>query len=91
MCKSGVRPTGGELLARSLKAAGVSHVFALHGGHLEAFYRGCLNHGIELVDFRHEAVRGFMPLMAYARCDRQARCLRHIPRTRLCQLPCPRS
>jgi acetolactate synthase-1/2/3 large subunit len=66
MGKSGARPTGGELLARTLKAAGVSHVFALHGGHLEAFYRGCLNHGIELVDFRHEAAAGHAA-DAYAR------------------------
>lgn len=49
---------GGELLARTLKAAGVERVFALHGGHLEAFYRGCRAHRLELVDFRHEATAG---------------------------------
>lgn len=60
------RPTGGDLLARTLKAAGVSHVFALHGGHLEAFYRGCLEHDLTLVDFRHEAAAGHAA-DAYAR------------------------
>jgi acetolactate synthase-1/2/3 large subunit len=47
--------TGGDLLAETLKCAGVEKVFALHGGHLEAFYKGCLNQEIELIDFRHEA------------------------------------
>lgn len=49
---------GGELLARTLQAAGVDTIFALHGGHLESFYRGCLNNDIRLVDFRHESSAG---------------------------------
>lgn len=49
---------GGELIARTLVHAGVKRVFALHGGHLESFYRGCDRHGIELMDFRHEASAG---------------------------------
>jgi acetolactate synthase-1/2/3 large subunit len=49
---------GGELLARTLHAAGVDTVFALHGGHLESFYRGCFNNEIRLIDFRHEASAG---------------------------------
>lgn len=53
-----LRPDGGELIARTLKAAGVHRVFALHGGHLEAFYRGCRHHALELIDFRHEAPAG---------------------------------
>lgn len=52
------RPDGGELIARTLQAAGVRRIFALHGGHLEAFYRGCRRHQLELVDFRHEAPAG---------------------------------
>lgn len=52
------RVDGGELVARTLHDAGVGKVFALHGGHLEAFYRGCLHHDIDLVDFRHEAAAG---------------------------------
>ena len=60
------QPTGGELLARTLKAAGVSHIFALHGGHLEAFYRACLDHDLTLVDSgtrRRRAMRR-MPMPA---------------------------
>ena len=52
------RTDAGELIARTLKAAGVERVFALHGGHLEAFYRGCRQHRLELIDFRHEATAG---------------------------------
>lgn len=58
MSTNGERPDGGELLARTLREAGVDTVFALHGGHLEAFYRGCLRHGLGLLDFRHEAPAG---------------------------------
>lgn len=57
---------GGELVARTLRQAGVSTVFALHGGHLESFYRGCLANDLELVDFRHEASAGHAA-EAYAR------------------------
>lgn len=49
---------GGELLARSLADAGVTVAFALHGGHLDAFFQGCRRHGIRLVDTRHEAAAG---------------------------------
>ncbi|MEO9228514.1 MAG: thiamine pyrophosphate-binding protein [Devosia sp.] len=49
---------GGELIARTLQRAGVRRIHALHGGHLESFYRGCRNHNIELMDFRHEASAG---------------------------------
>lgn len=49
---------GGELLARTLRDAGVDTVFALHGGHLESFYRGCIANDIRLVDFRHESSAG---------------------------------
>jgi len=49
---------GGELLARTLKAAGVEEAFALHGGHLEALFQGCVNNQIRLTDTRHEAAAG---------------------------------
>ena len=61
------RPDGGELLARTLAAAGVEQVFALHGGHLEAFWQACLRHGLRLTDFRHESAAGHAA-DAYARC-----------------------
>lgn len=60
------RLTGGDLLARTLRAAGVDTVFALHGGHHEALFKGCLDQGIALVDFRHEAAAGHAA-DAYAR------------------------
>jgi len=50
-----VRPDGGDLLARTLKDAGVTAAFGVHGGHLDAFLVGCVRHGIRLVDTRHEA------------------------------------
>jgi acetolactate synthase I/II/III large subunit len=49
---------GGALLARALRAGGVEHVFALHGGHLNPFLAGCVAESIALVDGRHEAAVG---------------------------------
>jgi acetolactate synthase-1/2/3 large subunit len=49
---------GGSAVARTLKAAGVSKIFALHGGHLDAAFKGFLDNGIELVDTRHETSAG---------------------------------
>ncbi len=46
---------GGALTARTLAEAGVEVVFALHGGHLDSFFNGCVASGIRLVDCRHEA------------------------------------
>jgi acetolactate synthase-1/2/3 large subunit len=57
---------GGELVARTLRQAGVTKVFALHGGHLESFYRGCASNELHLVDTRHEASAG-NAAEAYAR------------------------
>lgn len=58
--------TGGDLLAKALRDAGVDRAFVLHGGHLEALFRGCTENDIELVDFRHEASAGHAA-DAYAR------------------------
>jgi acetolactate synthase I/II/III large subunit len=66
MLKTQNSSTGGDLLARTLVQAGVSKVFAVHGGHLEAFYKGCLDNDIELIDFRHESSAGHAA-EAYAR------------------------
>ncbi len=52
------RLDGGELLARTLAKAGVTEIFALHGGHLESFLQGCVHNNIRLTDTRHEAAAG---------------------------------
>ncbi|VEG48110.1 thiamine pyrophosphate-binding protein [Mycolicibacterium chitae] len=49
---------GGELLARSLESAGVTDIFALHGGHLDSFWAACAGSNLRLVDTRHEAAAG---------------------------------
>lgn len=58
--------TGGALLARTLNQAGVTEVFSLHGGHLDAFLIACAENGIRLTDTRHEASAGHAA-EAYAR------------------------
>jgi acetolactate synthase-1/2/3 large subunit len=48
------RIDGGELLVRVLEKAGVGEIFTLHGGHLDAILQAANDHGIKLVDTRHE-------------------------------------
>jgi len=50
---------GGRLIARRLKARGVSRLFTLSGGHLFSIYDGCREEGIEIVDVRHESTAAF--------------------------------
>jgi acetolactate synthase-1/2/3 large subunit len=50
---------GGRLIARRLRAHGVSRVFTLSGGHLFSLYDGCRAEGIELIDTRHEQAAAF--------------------------------
>lgn len=50
---------GGRLVARRLKAHGVSRLFTLCGGHLFSIYDGCRAEGIEIVDVRHEQTAAF--------------------------------
>ncbi|HST55088.1 MAG TPA: acetolactate synthase [Solirubrobacteraceae bacterium] len=50
---------GGRLIARRLKAAGVSRLFTLSGGHLFSIYDGCRAEGIDIVDTRHESAAAF--------------------------------
>jgi len=50
---------GGRLIARRLKAHGVSRLFTLSGGHLFSIYDGCRAEGIEIVDVRHEQSAAF--------------------------------
>jgi len=45
---------GGRLIARALRAEGVSFVFTLCGGHVLPIYDGCIDEHIAVVDVRHE-------------------------------------
>ena len=44
----------GELVALALKRAGVSHLFTLNGGHIWPILTGAAEHGIRIIDVRHE-------------------------------------
>ncbi|MGB0873295.1 MAG: acetolactate synthase [Solirubrobacterales bacterium] len=50
---------GGKLVAHRLKAAGVSKLFTLSGGHIFSVYDGCRDLGIDIVDVRHEQTAAF--------------------------------
>jgi acetolactate synthase-1/2/3 large subunit len=50
---------GGRLVARRLKAGGVSKLFTLSGGHLFSIFDGCRAEGIDIVDVRHESAAAF--------------------------------
>ena len=50
---------GGRLVAKRLKAHGVSKLFSLSGGHLFSIYDGCREEGIDIVDTRHEQSAAF--------------------------------
>ena len=50
---------GGRLIAKRLRAHGVSKLFTLSGGHLFSIYDGCRAEGIDIVDVRHEQTAGF--------------------------------
>src|SRR5213080_3524528 len=53
------KPHGGLLVARRLKAHGVTKLFTLSGGHLFSLYDGCRAEGIDLIDTRHESAAAF--------------------------------
>ncbi len=61
--------TGGQLVARMLKAEGIRHVFTLSGLHVAPIYAGCVEEGITLVDTRHEQAAAHAA-DAYARLTR---------------------
>src|SRR4051794_20625192 len=50
---------GGHLVARRLKAHGITKLFTLSGGHLFSIYDGCRAEGIDIVDVRHEQTAAF--------------------------------
>jgi acetolactate synthase-1/2/3 large subunit len=49
----------GELVALALKRAGASHLFTLNGGHIWPILTGAAEHGIRVVDVRHEQTAAF--------------------------------
>jgi acetolactate synthase-1/2/3 large subunit len=49
----------GELIALALKRAGVSHLFTLNGGHIWPLLTGAHEHGIRIIDVRHEQSAAF--------------------------------
>lgn len=49
---------GGRLVSKALARHGVTHLFTLCGGHIQAIYDGCLDDGIRVVDVRHEQTAG---------------------------------
>lgn len=46
--------SGGQLVAKMLRAEGVQTVFTLSGLHVAPVYAGCVEEGIRVVDTRHE-------------------------------------
>ena len=50
---------GGRLVAKRLKAHGVTKLFTLSGGHLFSIYDGCREERIDIVDVRHEQSAAF--------------------------------
>ena len=49
---------GGRLVSQALARHGVTHLFTLCGGHIQAIYDGCLDDGIRVIDVRHEQTAG---------------------------------
>ena len=49
----------GELIALALKRAGVSHLFTLNGAHIWPVLTGATEHGIRIIDTRHEQSAAF--------------------------------
>ena len=68
---------GGHLVARRLKAHGVTKLFTLSGGHLFSIYDGCREEGIEIVDVRHEQTAAFAA-EGWAKVDPRARASRPL-------------
>src|SRR6202022_574528 len=49
----------GELIALALKRAGVTHLFTLNGAHIWSVLSGAAEHGIRVIDTRHEQSAAF--------------------------------
>src|SRR5436190_1087119 len=57
--EEGTTVHGGRLIARRLRAHGVTKLFTLSGGHLFSIYDGVRAEGIDIVDVRHEQTAAF--------------------------------
>jgi acetolactate synthase-1/2/3 large subunit len=55
-----VKIDGGEMFVRMLERQGVDNIFALHGGHIDPIFQACHDHGIRIIDTRHEQAAGHM-------------------------------
>ncbi|HEX7416939.1 MAG TPA: thiamine pyrophosphate-binding protein [Steroidobacteraceae bacterium] len=62
--------TGGEVVVRVLLRADVRKIFALHGAHVETIFQSAIDHGIALIDTRHEVAAGHAA-EGYARSTRR--------------------
>jgi acetolactate synthase-1/2/3 large subunit len=51
---------GGEMFASMLEREGVENIFGLHGGHIDPIFQACRDHGIRIIDTRHEQAAGHM-------------------------------
>jgi len=56
----GERVPVGRVVAKTLRASGISHVFCLQGGHVDPILFGCEAEGIRIVDTRHEQAAAHM-------------------------------
>ena len=54
------RMRGADLLAKTLKLAGITRVFSLSGNQIMPVYDACLSEGIRIVHTRHEAAALYM-------------------------------
>jgi acetolactate synthase-1/2/3 large subunit len=54
------RVQAGRVVAKTLRASGVSHVFCLQGGHVDPILFGCEAEGIRIIDTRHEQAAAHM-------------------------------
>ncbi|HWS48255.1 MAG TPA: thiamine pyrophosphate-binding protein [Acidimicrobiia bacterium] len=54
------RVQAGRVVAQTLRASGVTHVFCLQGGHVDPILFGCEAEGIRIVDTRHEQAAAHM-------------------------------
>src|SRR3954471_20497086 len=57
--EQGTRVHGGRLIARRLKAHGVTKLFTLSGGHIFPIYDGCRAEGLHIAHPRHEQAATF--------------------------------